>query len=546
MRAAPYIRVSTDEQFKHGYSVPEQTHDLERECQQRGYEIVEVVVEPDGDSGYFRDRVGLQRVYELAEAGAIDIIFAKKRDRLFRNLRDRLNAEEDLAEFGVTLVALNDTGNIFGDVVQDTAAQQYRQDFIDNSRSGKFRKAKMGETHGSSVPPYGFIYSEDRKSLVVDPETMPLVRRMFEMVADGETLYGVSKVFNDEGIPTMRGGPRWYPVSMKRLICNDAFKGTWYYGKERAELTKGKTKAGNRKRKKKTNPEDQWIAVPVVDSGIPHEVIDKARENLNKNYRPRAKAQHYYELKGLVYCEECGLRMTTYTAGGYRYYICQRRRKFKVGDPDYCNGPLRTAETTTTRKRSVGLENEAMDYVQDLISKPEKLSGQIDAAISQVQGRRDDSATWAGVIERCERDRAADQEMFRNGAMTIVELTANLERYEEQRRVAEGHLAESRNQQQRVEELRATKRALLEAYVGEIHYDGIQYLSPELRRDIYDALQLQVYVAADGTARFTGAADVRVIKLTRALEDHGEASYGRLRVSSSSKSTDKVMAEVAG
>ena len=55
MRAAPYIRVSTDEQFKHGYSVPEQTHDLERECQQRGYEIVEVVVEPDGDSGYFRD-----------------------------------------------------------------------------------------------------------------------------------------------------------------------------------------------------------------------------------------------------------------------------------------------------------------------------------------------------------------------------------------------------------------------------------------------------------------------------------------------------------
>lgn len=211
---------------------------------------------------------------------------------------------------------------------------------------------------------------------------------------------------------------------------------------------------------------------------------------------------------------------------------------------------MRSAETTTTRKRSIGLEDEAIDYVQDLISNPDRLSAQIDAAIAQVQGCRDDSATWAGAIERCERDRAKDQEMFRNGAMTIDELTANLQRYEEQRKVAEQHLAESRNQQQRVEELRATKRALLESYASGIEHDRIHCFSPEMRREIYDALQLNVIVAADGTPRFKGVADTQVIRLTRAVEDYGhevEQYRDKLRVGgklSSSNNTVKVMAEV--
>jgi hypothetical protein len=124
-------------------------------------------------------------------------------------------------------------------------------------------------------------------------------------------MYGVSKTFNDEGVPPMRG-ERWYTVSMKRTIWNDAYKGVWYYGRERVTMTP----AGKNKRRHTANPEDEWIGVPVPDSGIPHEIIDLARENLTKNYRPRKASQNYYELKGLVFCGSCGLRMTTYTAEG--------------------------------------------------------------------------------------------------------------------------------------------------------------------------------------------------------------------------------------
>lgn len=545
MRAALYIRVSTDEQFKNGYSVPDQLRELRGRAVREGYEVVEEIID-DGYSGYFEERPGLERIYELAEDGAIDVVLATKRDRLFRRQYYRMKAEIALEETGVKFVTGNDTGNRIGDSVLDSYAEHEREEFIRRSRSGKRQKARGGETHGSGTPPYGYLYSEDRKSLVVDPVTMPVVRRMFQMVADGDTVYAVVKAFNTENVPPPKGR-RWYTVSMRRMLWNDAYRGVWYYGRERVELTERLTKDGNRKRKHKLTPQDEWIAVPVPDSGIPHEIIDRARENLTKNYRPRAKAQHYYELKGLVFCEECGLRMTTYTADGYRYYICQKRRKYKPDDPDYCNGAVRSAETTQRRKRSVGLEDDVMDYVQDLISNPDRLSREIDVAIATVETRKDDSATWFKVVEKADRDRAADQEMFRAGVMTMDELTANLARYEEQRKIAEGHLAESRGQQQRVEELRATKRALLGAYATEIEYDGIRYLEPELRREIYDALQFSVLVAADGTPRFKGVADAQVIKLSRAVERHGEVSYGRLRPGLSlSKDTAVVMAEVAG
>jgi site-specific DNA recombinase len=374
---------------------------------------------------------------------------------------------------------------------------------------------------------------------------MPTVRRIFEMVANGQTLYGVSKVFDEEGVPTMGGGERWYPVSMKRTVWNDVYKGTWYHGQNRVTLTP----AGKNRRTFAANPEDEWITIPVPDSGIPHEIIDRARENLSKNYRPRTQAGHYYELKGLVYCESCGLKMTTYTAGGYRYYICQSRRKFQS-----CDGAVRSAKTTTKRKRSVGLEDEVMDYVQDLIENPDKLSAQLDAAIAAESTRNpdDDVASWLRAVDECDRKRGAYQDQQAAGLMTLDELADKLRELDRTKATAEEHLANARAGQNRVEELQATKRAMLEAYTAGIAYDGIHSFPAEMRREIYDALQLKVTVSPYGTPRYQGLANAQVIRLTRGVEEYGhevEQYREKLRVGgkpSSSKRTATVMAEVAG
>jgi site-specific DNA recombinase len=357
VKVALYIRVSTDEQAKSGYSLPDQRRELRRHVAEKGYEVVQELID-DGYSGANPNRPGLMRAYELAESGAIDVVLATRRDRLFRSRLLRLLADQDLEDYGVRLVALNDTNSRIGDGVQDDYAEYERELFVERSRAGKRQKARNGETCGSGTPPHGFKYSPDRRTLEVDETAMSTVRRIFEMVAGGHTLYGVSKIFNEEGVPTMRG-ERWYTVSMRRMLWNDAYKGVWHYGRERVTVTP----SGKNKRKFTANPESEWIAVPVPDAGIPQETIERARNNLTKNYRPRRASKHYYELKGLVFCDSCGLRMTTYTAGDYRYYICQKRRKWGI---EACDGPVRTAETARKRRRSVGLENEVMDYVQKL------------------------------------------------------------------------------------------------------------------------------------------------------------------------------------
>ena len=107
-RAILYARVSTDEQATSSYSIPEQLRELRSYAAREGYRVVEEAVD-DGHSGADPHRPGLRRVMELAESGAVDAVLAKKRNRLFRSRLHRLLWDQDLGEFGVKLVALDDT-----------------------------------------------------------------------------------------------------------------------------------------------------------------------------------------------------------------------------------------------------------------------------------------------------------------------------------------------------------------------------------------------------------------------------------------------------
>ncbi len=105
----------------------------------------------------------------------------------------------------------------------DQIAKFYRAMFAAKSVENKRKKAREGKASGSGTSPFGFRYSADRRSLEVDETRMVVVRRMFSMVAEGATLHSVKKTFEREGVPTPGGGKYWYPVSMARMIRNDAY-----------------------------------------------------------------------------------------------------------------------------------------------------------------------------------------------------------------------------------------------------------------------------------------------------------------------------------
>jgi site-specific DNA recombinase len=151
MRVVHYVRVSTDEQGKSGYSVREQLHTLNAHSAARGDEVIEEIAD-EGYSGASAERPGFARVLELAEAGEVDVVRAVKRDRLFRSRLYRLLTERDLEEFGVKLEALNDTGHRIGDGVQDDFAEWEREEITRRTLSGKLQKAREGKIIAGRLP----------------------------------------------------------------------------------------------------------------------------------------------------------------------------------------------------------------------------------------------------------------------------------------------------------------------------------------------------------------------------------------------------------
>src|SRR5215218_1951895 len=135
-RAALYVRVSTDEQVESGYSIPDQKRDMLAYAEQQGWSVVEVIVD-EGHSGAVGVRPGLDRIMALAEAGKIDVVLAKKRNRLFRDRYIRMGYERALLEHNVRLVALDDAGHRLADAVMDEFGDWFREEVTKNTVAGR-------------------------------------------------------------------------------------------------------------------------------------------------------------------------------------------------------------------------------------------------------------------------------------------------------------------------------------------------------------------------------------------------------------------------
>jgi site-specific DNA recombinase len=234
-RAVLYVRVSTDEQARSGYSLAQQLEALRDYAAREGYEVLEEVADP-GQSGASLERPGMDRVRDLVATGGVSVVLAQDRDRFAREPAYLYLLREEFAEGGTVLRALNDRGDDspegqLTDGILDQIARYERSKIAERSRRGKLRKARQGEIIANRQPVYGFRFTADRKGYEVDPEKMAIVRRIFEMVASGTSLLSIKKTFDREGIPTpssghpARGDGRfWSQAFLKKCIMHDAYK----------------------------------------------------------------------------------------------------------------------------------------------------------------------------------------------------------------------------------------------------------------------------------------------------------------------------------
>jgi site-specific DNA recombinase len=538
-RAILYARVSTDEQARSGYSLAQQIDALRAYAASEGYEVLEEVVDP-GQSGASLERPGMDRVRDLVAAGGVSVVLAQDRDRFAREPAYHYLLRREFEEHGTKIRAMNDRGDAspegeLTDGILDQLAKYERAKIAERSRRGKLRKAREGKLIPSPTPDYGFDYNRTRDNYVVDEEKMQVVRRIFRMVgAEGDSLNGVKKTFDREGIPTPRGSRYWGNTFIQRVVTDDVYKphtfeevkalvspevasrldpdksyGVWWFNRRRrtekqvSEIASDGRRRYVRRSTTTQKPKEEWIAIPVPDAGIPREWVDRAREAVSDNVKFSRAGGRFWELSGLMKCSECGRGMLGNSPPNasrkkvYHYYRCRTRA-------------MEGTEACSMWKniRAGEAERAVWSFVTDLLLNPDALREGLDEMMRRELATNhgnpeEEAAVWFDRLVEAESRRANFQDMAAAGLITFDELGAKLDALEEARKTARRELVAIEGRKELLWAIERDRAALLKSYAG-LMPEALDDLDSEERHRIYNMLRLRVSAFPDGTLEVGG------------------------------------------
>jgi DNA invertase Pin-like site-specific DNA recombinase len=228
-RFCGYVRVSTDEQARHGVSLDVQRAKLVSYAAAMDLELVEVFAD-EGASAKNLKRPGIQAALAAIHEGRADGLLVCKLDRLTRSLMDlnHLVKQHFSEAAGKSLVSMGESINTrtaSGRMVLNllgTVAEWERETIGERTREGlAFLKASGVRLGGSGLGwDHGPMIEEDqRRAIVANPTELALLARIRKFRASGCTLQWIADKMNTEGEPTKRGG-KWYPSTIAYLCKN--------------------------------------------------------------------------------------------------------------------------------------------------------------------------------------------------------------------------------------------------------------------------------------------------------------------------------------
>lgn len=179
--AAIYIRVSTQDQAQHGFSLDAQEDSLQNYAKALGYEIYKLYRD-EGKSAKDLNRPEMINLLRDAEARKFQAIFIYKLDRFSRSLKDLILTIDKLKDWGIDFVSLQDkietasaSGKLMFQIIG--AFAEFERNIIgDRTKFGMERKVKEG----------GFItkapkgYSLVNKQLIIHEQEAEQIKRIFE------------------------------------------------------------------------------------------------------------------------------------------------------------------------------------------------------------------------------------------------------------------------------------------------------------------------------------------------------------------------------
>ena len=299
-----YLRVSTEDQAREGFSLPEQRERLESFCKFKGYEIIDYYEDAGISAKTGNYRPEFERLKNDIKAKKINTIVALKLDRITRSIYDWENLMTFLYENNAYLDCVNDeinTTSANGKMISRllmSVSQNEIERTSERTKVGLAGAIKQG--HIPHVAPLG--YKHEDKKMVIDYSTKDIVIRIFDLYYNGYSYQKISNLFNEEQV---LGKTNWRDSSIVTILENEIYKGDFVHGK---------------RTKHPTYYED------VVEPIISKEMWSDCQVQKKRNSRSYQRTLTYLYLQKLK-CPKCGRilggKATTKKNGkSYFYYYC--------------------------------------------------------------------------------------------------------------------------------------------------------------------------------------------------------------------------------
>ena len=296
-----YARKSTDESNRQVLSIEAQLFEVRELAKREGLEIVRTFEESRTAKEPGRSQFNL--MLSEIEKGKADGILSWHPDRLARNSLD-----------GGRIVYLVDTGKLrdlrfptfrfeptaHGKFMLNVAFSQskyYVDNLSENIKRGIRQKLRNGIWPARA--PVGYLNDRNHRTIVVDPETAPLVRKTFELYATGNyALHEVRNRMNEAGFVAFTGA-RFSVSNYQRMLKNPIYCGLLL---SNGEIFEGKHE-------------------PIISKRL----FDEAQAVMEQKSKAKTPQLKPYLYRGFFRCGECGCIVPTETQKGHNYLRCTKR-----------------------------------------------------------------------------------------------------------------------------------------------------------------------------------------------------------------------------
>ena len=308
--AGVYIRVSTEDQAREGFSLGEQEEKLLQLCKFKELEVYKVYKDAGISAKDMEHRPQFQAMLQDMKEGKINYIVAYKLDRITRSVRDLEELISVLEQYNCFLLCDRDdvntstaNGRFF--VRMLTVLSQLEIEIVsERTKFGLNGAIKSGHIPGQR--PFGYTKSEDKK-MIVDNATRPYIEKIFDMYLEGKSFQQIANYFKENNIYPKK---KWRDTTIQKIIDNKIYMGDYE----------------QYKRIGKQENLEPIVYMNVVEPIISRAKWEECQKQKERNQRTYTRDRIYTFFQRLK-CPSCGRIMKCKGSGGskrkYMYYTCE-------------------------------------------------------------------------------------------------------------------------------------------------------------------------------------------------------------------------------